>query len=145
MISIRLAPLYYTKVDAPFLFDLTPLEHQRKTLEEVERAMREKRTLAIINASATGSGKTLANYAYSLLHSPTPTIGIYPTNELIKDQERALRERGVYRLIRLDSVTLDEWKNRYRLMHMHKYCKLSQVIGQAKNLSFLPIPIYSIC
>ena len=110
MISTHLAPLFYRTTDAPFLFDLTPLEHQQNTLVQVEHAMQEKRTLAIINASATGSGKTLANYAYSLLHSPTPTIGIYPTNELIKDQERALRERGVDGLIRLDSVTLDEWQ-----------------------------------
>lgn len=110
MLSTRLAPLYYTKVDAPFLFNLTPLEHQRKTLEQVEDAMREKRTLAIINASVTGSGKTLANYAYSLLHSPTPTIGVYPTNELIKDQERALNERGVKNLIKIDSVELDVWQ-----------------------------------
>src|SRR5437879_1244966 len=87
MISTHLAPLFYRTTDAPFLFDLTPLEHQQNTLVQVEHAMQEKRTLAIINASATGSGKTLANYAYSLLHSPTPTIGIYPTNELIKDQE----------------------------------------------------------
>ena len=112
MISTQLAPLYYTKVDAPFLFNLTPLEHQRKTLEVVEHAMLEKRTLAIINASVTGSGKTLANYAYSLLHKPTPTIGVYPTNELIKDQERALIDRGVNpdELIRLDSVELDKWQ-----------------------------------
>jgi CRISPR-associated helicase Cas3 len=114
MTFTRLAPLYYTKVDAPFLFNLTPLEHQRKTLEEVERAMREKRTLAIINASVTGSGKTLANYAYSLLHKPTPTIGVYPTNELIRDQERALIDRGVAadELIRLDSLELDIWQQR---------------------------------
>src|SRR5207302_8884804 len=114
MISTRLAPLYYTKVDAPFLFNLTPLEHQRKTLEEVERAMVEKRTLAIINASVTGSGKTLANYAYSLMYKPIPTIGVYPTNELIKDQERALIARGVGtdELDRLDSVELDIWQTR---------------------------------
>jgi CRISPR-associated endonuclease/helicase Cas3 len=114
MTFTRLAPLYYTKVDAPFLFNLTPLEHQRKTLEEVERTMREKGTLAIINASVTGSGKTLANYAYSLLHKPTPTIGVYPTNELIRDQERALIDRGVAadELIRLDSLELDIWQQR---------------------------------
>ncbi len=112
MISTHLAPLYYSKVEAPFLFHLTPLEHQQKTLEEVEHAMLENRTLAIINASVTGSGKTLANYAYSLSHKPTPTIGIYPTNELIKDQERALIDRGVnaYELIKLDSVELDKWQ-----------------------------------
>ncbi len=86
MISIHLSPLYYSTVDEPFLFGLTPLEHQRNTLRAVEQAMSGRRTLAHINASVTGSGKTLANYAYSLLHDPTPTIGIYPTNELIKDQ-----------------------------------------------------------
>ncbi len=112
MISTQLAPLYYTKVDAPFLFNLTPLEHQRKTLEVVEQAMRGGHTVAIINASVTGSGKTLANYAYSLLYKPTPTIGVYPTNELIRDQERALIDRGVDpdELIRLDSIELDKWQ-----------------------------------
>jgi CRISPR-associated helicase Cas3 len=107
MISTHLAPLYYKTSQAPFLFNLTPKEHQQKTLEAVECAMRDKRTLAIINASVTGSGKTLANYAYSLLHTPTPTIGVYPTNELIRDQERTLSERGVTGLMRIDSVELD--------------------------------------
>src|SRR5579864_4422391 len=112
MISLHLAPLYYTKVDSPFVFGLTPMEHQSRTLEVIENAMRNRRTVAIINASVTGSGKTLANYAYSLLHSPTPTIGVYPTNELIKDQERALIDRGVAadQLIRLDSLELDVWQ-----------------------------------
>lgn len=114
MISTRLAPLYYREVDAPFLFGLTPLEHQYNTLSHIEDTMRKNRTLAIINASVTGSGKTLANYAYSLLHRPTPTIGIYPTNELIKDQERTLRDRGVNDLIRIDSIELDIWQQRIR-------------------------------
>src|SRR5260370_6079803 len=114
MIHIRLAPLYYVATDGPFPFGLTPLEHQRNTLVQVESAMREKRTLAIINASVTGSGKTLANYAYSLLElkQSTPTIGVYPTNELIKDQEHALRERGVESLIKIDSLELDLWQQR---------------------------------
>jgi CRISPR-associated helicase Cas3 len=112
MISTRLAPLYYKTSQDPFLFNLTPMEHQQKTLKAVEDAMRDKRTLAIINASVTGSGKTLANYAYSLLHSPTPTIGVYPTNELIRDQERTLSERGVTGMMRIDSVELDLWQQR---------------------------------
>ncbi len=118
MITSRLAPLYYTKVDSPFVFGLTPMEHQSRTLEVVENAMRDKCTVAIINASVTGSGKTLANYAYSLLHKPTPTVGVYPTNELIKDQERALRERGVTELIRIDSVELDDLQRRIEA-HAH--------------------------
>jgi CRISPR-associated helicase Cas3 len=115
MIHIRLKPLHYTAADGPFLFGLTPLEHQRNTLTQVEHAMQEKRTLAIINASVTGSGKTLANYAYSLLNRPTPTIGVYPTNELIKDQERSLRERDVKGLIRIDRVELDQWQKRLEM------------------------------
>ncbi len=116
MIHIRLAPLYYKVAEGPFLFGLTPLEHQRNTLLQVERAMQEKRTLAIINASATGSGKTLANFAYSLLNRSTPTIGVYPTNELIKDQELSLCERGVKELIRIDSLELDQWQQRMEML-----------------------------
>lgn len=126
MISIHLTPLHYRKIEAPFLLNLTPLEHQQKTLEEVERAMLEKRTQAIINASVTGSGKTLANYAYSLLHK-TPTIGVYPTNELIKDQERALIDRGVNadELIKLDSVELDKWQ---QLIQAHAHAQVLHAI-----------------
>src|SRR6266480_7450577 len=112
MLCVRLAPLHYKEADGPFLFNLAPMEHQKKTLDAVEKAMRENRTLAIINASVTGSGKTLANYAYSLLNRSTPTIGVYPTNELIKDQERSLCERGVQELIRIDSLELDKWQQR---------------------------------
>jgi CRISPR-associated endonuclease/helicase Cas3 len=112
MLSVQLAPLYYAEADGPFLFGLTPMEHQKITLDAIEKAMQENRTLAIINASVTGSGKTLANYAYSILHKPTPTIGVYPTNELIRDQERSLIERGVNGIIRIDSVELDIWQQR---------------------------------
>lgn len=127
MISTRLAPLHYTKIDAPFIFNLTPLEHQLNSLKAVEFAMSEKRTLAIINASVTGSGKTLANYAYSLLHRPTPTIGIYPTNELIRDQERSLIDRGIdaNELIRLDSVELDLWQQQ---LQAHAHAQVLHVI-----------------
>src|SRR6266480_1979974 len=112
MLCVRLAPLHYKEADGPFLFNLAPMEHQKKTLDAVEKAMRENRTLAIINASVTGSGKTLANYAYSILHPPTPTIGVYPTNELIRDQERSLINRGVDGIIRIDSIELDIWQQR---------------------------------
>src|SRR5947208_15224403 len=74
--------------------------------------MQQNRTLAIIYVSVTGSGKTLANYAYSILHKPTPTIGVYPTNELIRDQERSLLDRGVEGMIRIDSVERDIWQPR---------------------------------
>jgi CRISPR-associated helicase Cas3 len=120
MIQVHLAPLYYKSVDGPFPFGLTPLEHQRNTLVQVEKAMQENRTLAIINASVTGSGKTLANYAYSLLNPPTPTIGVYPTNELIKDQERSILARGVREdeIIKIDSVELNQWQQRLQA-HTH--------------------------
>src|SRR5438067_8531413 len=126
MLCVRLSPLHYKEADGPFLFNLAPMEHQKKTLDAVEKAIQENRTLAIINASVTGSGKTLANYAYSLLHHPTPTIGVYPTNELIRDQERSLHERGVKTmtdLIRIDSAELDNWQRR---MHQQAHIQFLQ-------------------
>lgn len=126
MLRVRLAPLYYEEVDGPFLFGLKPMEHQKKTLEAMEKAIQEKRTLAIINASVTGSGKTLANYAYSILHSPTSTIGVYPTNELIRDQERSLVERGVNGIIRIDSVELDHLQ---KWMDAHSHAQVLHAIA----------------
>lgn len=52
-------------------------------------------SLCIINSAITGGGKTLANYAYSVEHclntsSGTKVLGVYPTNELLHDQKRAI-------------------------------------------------------
>ncbi|MFQ5869757.1 MAG: type I-D CRISPR-associated helicase Cas3', partial [Candidatus Zixiibacteriota bacterium] len=54
-----------------------------------------------------------ASYAYSI-NTDMTALGVYPTNELIRDQERALQPwldpGGDYRLLRVDSNQLDDWQ-----------------------------------
>ncbi len=49
-------------------------------------------TLCITNSAVTGGGKTLAAYAYGVQHCLTgdKVLGVYPTNELLHDQKRAI-------------------------------------------------------
>ncbi len=49
-------------------------------------------TLCITNSAITGGGKTLAAYAYAVEHclSGHKVLGVYPTNELLQDQKRAV-------------------------------------------------------
>ncbi len=105
----------YGTVDAPFVGGLKPYQHQARTLSLVRGALAKGETICILNASATGSGKTLANFGPAILDG-TPTLGIYPTNELIRDQEGALRERtAAHDVVRVDSATLDEWQDLMRV------------------------------
>jgi CRISPR-associated helicase Cas3 len=87
---------------------LDPYEHQRRTLEAVQKAVATRQTTCLINASVTGSGKTLANFATAILHG-TPTVGVYPTNELMTDQWAALVEAmGQDNIRTVDSEGLDD-------------------------------------
>ncbi|MBD2614290.1 type I-D CRISPR-associated helicase Cas3' [Nostoc punctiforme FACHB-252] len=47
----------------------------------------------IFNTSPTGGGKSLAAYIGGLIKEKYRIVGLYPTIELIKDQERQLRKR----------------------------------------------------
>jgi len=49
-------------------------------------------TLCITNSAITGGGKTLAVYSYGIKHclSGHKVLGVYPTNELLQDQKRAV-------------------------------------------------------
>jgi len=90
MIRLDLAPVAYPLLDEQWLPGLRPYPHQAKTLRLVKQAVEQKTFLCVLNTAATGGGKTLASFAYTLLEN-VPAIGIYPTNELIEDQLRALR------------------------------------------------------
>src|SRR4051794_9916493 len=85
--------LRYSTIKKPFVGKYDPYEHQWKTLELVRQAMAENKTLCLINSSVTGSGKTLANFAAASLDG-VPTIGVYPTNELLFDQYASLCNSG---------------------------------------------------
>ena len=56
----------------------------------LKQALTGNETACLFLVTPTGSGKTLASYAYAINHA-IPAFGVYPTNELIRDQERALK------------------------------------------------------
>jgi len=60
-------------------------EHQLETYEAVISGEYD----VVINTAMTGDGKSLAAYLPSLLHDE-PLLGMYPTNELARDQEANL-------------------------------------------------------
>ncbi len=107
--------LRYNTLDQPFVEQLEPYHHQAKTLEEVRNAIVKNNSVAIINSSVTGSGKTLANFASTILDR-IRTIGVYPTNELIRDQEAALRKHlGKLDIVRVDSERLDGYREQMQV------------------------------
>jgi CRISPR-associated helicase Cas3 len=54
--------------------------------------LKNQQTICIINSAITGGGKTLASYAYSIENcfNGHKILGVYPTNELLHDQKRAI-------------------------------------------------------
>ncbi|HXF68305.1 MAG TPA: type I-D CRISPR-associated helicase Cas3' [Thermoflexus sp.] len=111
-LTVHLKPISYRLAEGPWLGDLRPYEYQQRVCERVERALDARETLCLFLTAPTGSGKTLAAYAAPIRRG-IPALGVYPTNELIKDQERALRPwldpRDELRLLRIDSRELDRW------------------------------------
>lgn len=111
-INLNLLPVYYAQEDAEWLLGRTPYSHQRQICELISQAMDKGEFLCVFNTSATGGGKTLASFAYSI-RNQTPALGIYPTNELIEDQLRALEPEftsaPAYFLKKVDSRELDRW------------------------------------
>ncbi len=112
-LNVNVAPLAYEQISQPWLADLRPYVYQRRAYEMVERALARNETLCLFLVTPTGSGKTLASYAYAI-NEQIPAFGVYPTNELIRDQERALKPwldpTDDYRLLRIDSQQLDDWQ-----------------------------------
>lgn len=112
-LDVDIEPLAFAQVDDDWLPGHRPYAYQSRVYRRVQEALARKETLCLFLTTPTGSGKTLASYAYTINHQ-IPAFGVYPTNELIRDQERALQgwiDPGeAYRLLRLDSARLDEWQ-----------------------------------
>lgn len=112
-LNVGIEPLAYDQEDAPWLANLKPYTYQRRAYERMAQALSQRETLCLFLVTPTGSGKTLASYAYAI-NRAMPAFGVYPTNELIRDQERALKSwiapADDYGLLRIDSQRLDEWQ-----------------------------------
>src|SRR5437870_1169346 len=112
-LTLDLAPIAYEQSDADWLPSRRPYLYQQQVHRLVREALERKETLCLFLVTPTGSGKTLASYAHSIL-TGEPILGVYPTNELIADQERALKTEfaalGTNRVLRVDSNELDRWQ-----------------------------------
>lgn len=62
--------------------------HQAQTCAEVIQGDAD----VIFNTAATGDGKSLAAYLAGLLHEKFRIVGLYPTIELVEDQDRSHRD-----------------------------------------------------
>ena len=117
-LTIDLDPIAYDQSETPWLPDHQPYLYQQQVHQFVRETLQQRKTLCLFLVTPTGSGKTLSSYAHSIL-TGKPVLGVYPTNELIADQERALRVEfeasGTNRVLRVDSSELDRWQVNFDL------------------------------
>lgn len=114
-LTLEIQPIHYARHESTnWLPGKRPYQHQQQMYDLIMESQQRQECLCIFNTAVTGGGKTLAGYAASILHPELPAFGLYPTNELIADQERALRpefpESASHPLFRIDSRKLDEWE-----------------------------------
>jgi len=113
-LTLDIASIAYAQTDADWLPGKMPYIYQQHVYQLVQEALARNETLCLFLVTPTGSGKTLASYAYTINHE-LPAFGVYPTNELIRDQERSLKPwidpHENYRLLRVDSRQLDHWQD----------------------------------
>jgi len=113
-LTVHIGPLAYAQTNEAWVNDYRPYVYQSRVYRAVRQALAKNETLCLFLVTPTGSGKTLAGYAYTINHGE-PAFGVYPTNELIRDQERTLKgwldPSEDYRLLRIDSRQLDHWQD----------------------------------
>ncbi|HID75395.1 MAG TPA: type I-D CRISPR-associated helicase Cas3' [Planctomycetaceae bacterium] len=113
-LTVEVGPLTYAQTDEPWIGNLRPYFYQSRVYRAAQEALAGRETRCLFLVTPTGSGKTLASYAYTINHG-VPAFGVYPTNELIRDQERALKAwldpEDNYQLLRIDSRQLDHWQD----------------------------------
>jgi CRISPR-associated endonuclease/helicase Cas3 len=114
LLNVDIEPLAFAQTNDEWLPGRRPYVYQSRVYRRVQEALTGRETLCLFLVTPTGSGKTLGSYAYTINHSE-PALGVYPTNELIRDQEAALRPwidpNEDSRLLRIDSAQLDHWQD----------------------------------
>jgi CRISPR-associated endonuclease/helicase Cas3 len=113
-LTAAIAPLAFDQVDHDWLPGRKPYRYQAQVYRRVQEALAANQTLCLFLVTPTGSGKTLASYAYAINHH-LPAVGVYPTNELLRDQENALKPwldpDDAHTLLRIDGRKLDYWQD----------------------------------
>jgi CRISPR-associated endonuclease/helicase Cas3 len=112
--------------------------HQVKTL----KAIRDPNIDVIFNTAMTGDGKSLAAYLETLQNEQFSVIGLYPTNELARDQEDQIKNyidlfqpKGRPRVARLSSEDLEIYAENE---NFRKSDALSTITGQKEILMTNP-------
>jgi CRISPR-associated helicase Cas3 len=113
-LTVEVSPLGYAQTNELWIGNYRPYVYQSRVYQVVQEVLSARNTCCLFLVTPTGSGKTLASYAYTINHD-TPAFGVYPTNELIRDQERALKDwldpDDDHKLLRIDSRQLDHWQD----------------------------------
>lgn len=113
--------------------------HQEKTYQQIcDRTPQPK---VIFNTSATGDGKSLGAYLPGLIDQKYRIVGLYPTIELVKDQEKQITKyHQLFNLDsskRVDSIYGAELARRMEQAKFEgkratKFNELRQIIGKKK-------------
>lgn len=91
MIKLKAKPLYSRKADAVPIGGCPDSLEFRQHQVETYRAIQDPDVQVIFNTAMTGDGKSLAAYLPALTQGKS-ILAMYPTNELIKDQDRQVQE-----------------------------------------------------
>lgn len=119
--------------DVPFVGDLKPYAHQAVQLEMVDHIFREQQKAIIWNEAMTGAGKTLANYSYLVRNKRARALGIYPVNELVKDQFASVNDRRHLPLGKWDEVAVwtAEELQKNRMQGQSKLKQMMETMGKS--------------
>jgi len=115
-------------------------------------------SLCIINSAITGGGKTLASYAHAIEHclntsTVNKVLGVYPTNELLHDQKRAITKlftqiHGREPIIGLDGDLLivdGDFLRQEREPGERNIKLIEYILGRSKIILTNPDILYLIC
>ena len=118
-LTIDLAPIAYEQSETEWLPNRKPYLYQQQVYQLVCETLERKEDSMLIPGHAYWEWKNARQLCSLDSRHGEPVLGVYPTNELIADQERALRAEfeasGTNRVLRVDSNELDRWQINYDL------------------------------